>query len=189
MPEFDLKRILEGSLFASRGPMTIYQMKKLFGDQKAPTEGMLREALSSLAEEYQNHSVSLVEVAGGFRFQVSDALAPYLANLTDEKPGKYSRATLETLAMIAYRQPVTRGEIEAVRGVAVNTQIIRTLEERGWITVVGHKEVPGRPALFATTTEFLNDFGLKSLEQLPNAEDLIATPTTDLLDQMEQSSE
>jgi segregation and condensation protein B len=112
-----------------------------------------------------------------------------LANLTDEKPGKYSRATLETLAMIAYRQPVTRGEIEAVRGVAVNTQIIRTLEERGWITVVGHKEVPGRPALFATTTEFLNDFGLKSLEQLPNAEDLIATPTTDLLDQMEQSSE
>jgi segregation and condensation protein B len=150
---------------------------------------MLREALSSLAEEYQNRSVSLIEVAGGFRFQVSDALAPYLANLTDEKPGKYSRATLETLAMIAYRQPVTRGEIEAVRGVAVNTQIIRTLEERGWITVVGHKEVPGRPALFATTTEFLNDFGLKSLEQLPNAEDLIATPTTDLLDQMEQSSE
>jgi len=189
MPEFDLKRILEGALFASRGPMTIYQMKKLFGDQKAPTEGMLREALSSLAEEYQNRSVSLVEVAGGFRFQVSDALAPYLANLTDEKLGKYSRATLETLAMIAYRQPVTRGEIEAVRGVAVNTQIIRTLEERGWITVVGHKEVPGRPALFATTTQFLNDFGLKSLEQLPNAEDLIATPTTDLLDQMEQSSE
>ena len=163
MPEFDLKRILEGALFASRGPMTIYQMKKLFGDQKAPTEGMLREALSSLAEEYQNRSVSLVEVAGGFRFQVSDALAPYLANLTDEKPGKYSRATLETLAMIAYRQPVTRGEIEAVRGVAVNTQIIRT--------------------------QFLDDFGLKSLEQLPNAEDLIATPTTDLLDQMEQSSE
>ena len=143
--------------------MTIYQMKKLFGDQKAPTEGMLREALSSLAEEYQNRSVSLIEVAGGFRFQVSDALAPYLANLTDEKPGKYSRATLETLAMIAYRQPVTRGEIEAVRGVAVNTQIIRTLEERGWITVVGHKEVPGRPALFATTTQFLNDFGLSAV--------------------------
>ena len=189
MAEFDLKRILEGALFASRGPMTISQMKKLSGDQKAPTEGMLREALSSLAEEYQNRSVSLVEVAGGFRFQVSDALAPYLANLKDEKPGKYSRATLETLAMIAYRQPVTRGEIEAVRGVAVNTQIIRTLEERSWITVVGHKEVPGRPALFGTTTQFLNDFGLKSLEQLPNAEDLIATPKTDLLDQMDHSSE
>lgn len=189
MSEIDLKRILEGALFASRGPMTIYQMKKLFGDQKTPTEGMLREALSSLAEEYQDRSVKLVEVAGGFRFQVSDALAPYLVNLMDEKPGKYSRATLETLAMIAYRQPVTRGEIEAVRGVAVNTQIIRTLEERGWITLVGHKEAPGRPALFATTTQFLNDFGLRSLEQLPKGEGLLATPTRDFLNQMEFSSE
>ena len=114
-----------------------------------------------------------------------DALTPYLVNLTDEKPGRYSRATLETLAMIAYRQPVTRGEIEAVRGVAVNTQIVRTLEERGWINVVGHKEVPGRPALFATTTQFLNDFGLKSLEELPNAEDFVVTPAEDLFDQMD----
>jgi segregation and condensation protein B len=189
MSDIDLKRILEGALFASREPMSIYQMKKLFGDQKAPTEGMLREALMSLAEEYQDRAVTLVEVAGGFRFQVIDVLAPYLMNLTDEKPGKYSRATLETLAMIAYRQPVTRGEIEAVRGVAVNTQIIRTLEERGWITVVGHKEVPGRPALLATTTQFLNDFGLKSLEELPNAEDLVAAPAEDLLDQMDNQSE
>ena len=189
MSDIDLKRILEGALFASREPMSIYQMKKLFGDQKAPTEGMLREALMSLAEEYQDRAVTLVEVAGGFRFQVIDALAPYLLNLTDEKPGKYSRATLETLAMIAYRQPVTRGEIEAVRGVAVNTQIIRTLEERRWITVVGHKEVPGRPALLATTTQFLNDFGLKSLEELPNAEDLVAAPADDLLDQLDNQSE
>ena len=189
MSDIDLKRILEGALFASREPMSIYQMKKLFGDQKAPTEGMLREALASLAEEYQDRAVTLVEVAGGFRFQVIDVLAPYLMNLTDEKPGKYSRATLETLAMIAYRQPVTRGEIEAVRGVAVNTQIIRTLEERGWITVVGHKEVPGRPALLATTTQFLNDFGLKSLEELPNAEDLVAAPADDLLDQLDNQSE
>jgi segregation and condensation protein B len=110
-------------------------------------------------------------------------------NLTDEKPGKYSRATLETLAMIAYRQPITRGEIEAVRGVAVNTQIVRTLEERGWIAVVGRKEVPGRPALLATTVQFLNDFGLKSLEELPNAEDLVVTPAEDLLDQMGADSE
>lgn len=189
MSDIDLKQILEGALFASRQPMSIYQMKKLFGDQKAPTEGMLREALASLADEYQGRAVSLVEVAGGFRFQVIGALAPYLVNLTDEKPGKYSRATLETLAMIAYRQPVTRGEIEAVRGVAVNTQIVRTLEERGWVTVVGHKEVPGRPALLATTTQFLNDFGLKSLEQLPSAEDLIAAPAQDLLDQMDNHRE
>lgn len=184
MSDFDLKRILEGALFSNLAPMSIYQMKKLFGNQKIPTEGMLREALTSLADDYKARSIYLVEVAGGFRFQVSEDLIPYLANLTDDKPGKYSRATLETLAMIAYRQPVTRGEIEAVRGVAVNTQIIRTLEERGWITVVGHKEVPGRPALLATTTEFLNDFGLKSLEELPNAEDLIVAPTEDLLDQM-----
>ena len=184
MSDLDLKRI-EGALFASREPMSIYQMKKLFGNQKAPTEGMLREAFASLTDDYQARAIHLVEVAGGFRFQVSESLIPYLANLTDDKPSKYSRATLETLAMIAYRQPVTRGEIEAVRGVAVNTQIIRTLEERGWITVVGHKEVAGRPALLATTTEFLNDFGLKSLEELPNAEDLIVSPTEDLLDQMD----
>ena len=189
MSDLDLKRILEGALFASFAPMNIYQMKKLFGNQKAPTEGMLREALASLADDYQARAIRLVEVAGGFRFQVSEDLIPYLANLTDEKPGKYSRATLETLAMIAYRQPVTRGEIEAVRGVSVNTQIIRTLEERGWITVVGHKEVPGRPALLATTTEFLNDFGLKSLEELPNAEDLIVAPKEDLLDQMNAHGE
>ena len=185
----DLKRILEGALFASREPMSIYQMKKLFGNQKAPTEGMLREALISLADDYHGRAIHLVEVAGGFRFQVSESLIPYLANLTDDKPGKYSRATLETLAMIAYRQPVTRGEIEAVRGVAVNSQIIRTLEERGWISVVGHKEVAGRPALLATTTEFLNDFGLKSLEELPNAEDLIVAPTEDLLDQIDTHGE
>ena len=189
MSDLDLKRILEGALFASREPMSIYQMKKLFGNQKAPTEGMLREALISLADDYHGRAIHLVEVAGGFRFQVSESLIPYLANLTDDKPGKYSRATLETLAMIAYRQPVTRGEIEAVRGVAVNTQIIRTLEERGWISVVGHKEVAGRPALLATTTEFLNDFGLKSLEELPNAEDLIVVPTEDLLDQMDMHGE
>ena len=189
MSDTSLKQILEGALFANREPLNIYQMKKLFGNQRAPTEGMLREALASLAEDYRGRGVTLVEVAGGVRFQVIDLLAPYLLNLTDEKPGKYSRATLETLAMIAYRQPVTRGEIEAVRGVAVNTQIVRTLEERGWIAVVGRKEVPGRPALLATTVQFLNDFGLKSLEELPNAEDLVVTPAADLLDQMGADSE
>ena len=189
MLEIELKIILEGALFSAREAMTIFQMKKLFGDQKAPTEGMLRVALESLALDYTGRAVRLVEVAGGFRFQVNKEIAPYIANLSDDKPGKYSKATLETLAMIVYRQPVTRGEIEAVRGVAVNTYIIRTLEERGWIRVVGQKEVPGRPALLATTTQFLNDFGLKSLEELPNAEDLISAPTKDLLDQMGAGSE
>ena len=189
MTELDLKRILEGALFAAREPMNIHRLKKLFGDQRPPTEGMLREALELLAAEYADRAISLVEVAGGFRFQVDSALAPFLANLTEEKPGRYSRATLETLAMIAYRQPITRGEIEAVRGVSVNTQTIRTLEERGWIMVVGHKEVPGRPALFATTTEFLNDFGLKTLEELPAADGLLVSPTEDLLDQVMENHE
>ena len=189
MFEVELKIILEGALFSAREAMTIHHMKKLFGDQKAPTEGMLRVALESLAADYTDRAVRLVEVAGGFRFQVNQEIVPYLANLSDDKPGKYSKATLETLAMIVYRQPVTRGEIEAIRGVAVNTYVIRTLEERGWIRVVGQKEVPGRPALLATTTQFLNDFGLKSLEELPNAEDLISAPRKDLLDQMGASSE
>ena len=189
MDELDLKAILEGALFAGPSPMTIYQMKRLFGDQKAPTEGLLREALMKLAEDYSDRSVRLVEVAGGFRFQVTQEIAPFIANLSDDKPGKYSRAMLETLAMIAYRQPVTRGDIEAIRGVSVNTYIIRTLEERGWITVVGRKEVPGRPALLATTIKFLNDFGLKALEELPNTEDLILSPKQNVLDQMDANCE
>jgi segregation and condensation protein B len=189
MPEPDRIQILEAALFSAREPMSIYRMRQLFGDAKPPSEGMLREALGRLAELYADRAVQLVEVAGGFRFQVSETFAPYLAHLNDDKPGRYSRATLETLAMIAYRQPVTRGEIESVRGVAVNTQIIRTLEERGWITVVGYKEVPGRPALYATTTQFLDDFGLKTLDDLPAAEGLISAPTEDLLDQLDSSNE
>ena len=169
--------------------MTIHQMKKLFGDQKAPTEVMLREALKKLAEDYSDRSIRLVEVAGGFRFQVTQEIAPYIANLLNDKPGKYSRAMLETLAMIAYRQPVTRGDIEAIRGVSVNSYIIRTLEERGWITVVGQKEVPGRPALLATTIQFLDDFGLKALEELPNTEKLILAPKQVVLNQMDASCE
>ncbi|MDC1239950.1 SMC-Scp complex subunit ScpB [Litorivicinus sp.] len=173
MDGLNLKYILEGALFAAREPLNILKMKTLFGDQKSPTEGMLRDALKSLNEDYEGHAVRLVEVAGGFRFQVSDDLRPYLANSSHDSVGKYSRATLETLAMIAYRQPVTRGEIEAVRGVAVNTQIVRMLEEREWIRVVGRKEVPGRPALFATTTKFLDDFGMKTLDELPQIDSLI----------------
>ena len=189
MTELELKLILEGALFSGREPMMIFQMKRLFGDQKAPTEGMLRRALQSLSDDYADRAVRLVEVAGGFRFQINQEITPYIANLSDDKPGKYSNATLETLAMIAYRQPVTRGEIEAIRGVAVNTYIIRTLEERGWINVVGRKEVPGRPALLATTAQFLNDFGLKSLEELPVAEALVSAPTKVLSDQVGASSE
>lgn len=183
MSEIDPVRILEGALFASQQPLSLARMKRLWNGSHPPTEGMLREALSRLADSYANRAVRLVEVAGGFRFQVINELAPYLAALHDERPGRYSRATLETLAMIAYRQPVTRGDIEAIRGVAVNTQTIRTLEERGWIRVVGQRDVPGRPQLYATTTQFLDDFGLQSLDQLPNPDGLVSAPMQDLLDQ------
>lgn len=182
MVELSLIRVLEGALFAAREPLSIAALKQLFeGSSQTPSEGMLREALSRLAEEYAERSVRLVEVSTGFRFQVIDALSPYLARLSEEKPGRYSRATLETLAMICYRQPVTRGEIESVRGVAVGSPIIRTLEERGWIQVVGHKDVPGRPALYATTRQFLNDFGLKSLDQLPLPQGVQRKASEDLL--------
>lgn len=182
MAELPLIRVLEGALFAAREPLSIQALKQLFEDSSQhPSEGMLREALSRLADEYADRSVRLIEVSTGFRFQVIDALSPYLARLSEEKPGRYSRATLETLAMICYRQPVTRGEIESVRGVAVGSPIIRTLEERGWIHVVGHKDVPGRPALYATTRQFLNDFGLKSLDQLPLPQGVQRRVSEDLL--------
>lgn len=182
MAELALIRVLEGALFAAREPLSIQALKQLFEDSpQHPSEGMLREALSRLADEYADRSVRLIEVSTGFRFQVIDALSPYLARLSEEKPGRYSRATLETLAMICYRQPVTRGEIESVRGVAVGSPIIRTLEERGWIHVVGHKDVPGRPALYATTRQFLNDFGLKSLDQLPLPQGVQRRVSEDLL--------
>ena len=179
MPDLDLVRILEGALFASREPLSIQAMKKLFAHLKVPTEGMLREALERLAFQYQDRMITLVEVSGGWRFQVNDLIAPYLANLQQERPTRYSRATLETLAMIAYRQPLTRGDIEAIRGVSVSSQIIRTLTERNWIIVIGHKEVPGRPALFATTTQVLNDFGLLSLEDLPGIDESMSTFSED----------
>ncbi|MDP5324179.1 MAG: SMC-Scp complex subunit ScpB [Litorivicinaceae bacterium] len=183
MAELSLVRVIEGVLFAAREPVSIQALKKVFEEgPQNPSEGMLREALSRLAAEYADRSVQLVEVATGFRFQVVDAVSPYLARLSEEKPGRYSRAMLETLAMICYRQPVTRGEIESVRGVAVGSPIIRTLEERGWIHVVGHKDVPGRPALFATTRQFLDDFGLKSLDQLPLPKGVQSRRSEDLLD-------
>lgn len=191
MADLPIVRVLEGALFAAPEPLSITEMKRLFeGTAQQPTEGMLREALAVLASEYAERAVRLVEVATGFRFQVIDAVSPYLVRLSEEKPGRYSRAVLETLAMVCYRQPVTRGEIESVRGVTVGSPIIRTLEERGWIQVVGHKEVPGRPALYATTRQFLDDFGLKSLDQLPLPSGAERRVSADLLDGlMEQIDE
>jgi len=169
----DAKRILEAALLASQEPLGLTDLKRLFdGEVGADT---LRPLLAELAEEWHGRAVELVSLASGWRFQTRAELQPYLDKLFPEKPPRYSRAVMETLAIIAYRQPVTRGDIEDVRGVGVSTQIIQALETRGWIDVVGHRETPGRPALYATTTRFLDDLGLRSLEELPPLEEIAKT--------------
>lgn len=167
-PQLDLdavKRVLEAVLLSSGGALTLNELKRVFEVELG--NDFLRRALEALKADWQGRAVELVLVADGWRFQTRPEAQPYLDRLNPEKPPRYSRAVLETLAVIAYRQPVTRGDVEEIRGVAVNSQIVRTLEERGWIEVVGHKDVPGRPALFATTKQFLSDLNLRSLAELP----------------------
>ena len=147
------------------------------------------QLLAELAEEWQGRAVELVSLASGWRFQTRAELQPYLDKLFPEKPPRYSRAVMETLAIIAYRQPVTRGDIEDVRGVGVSTQIIQALETRGWIDVVGHRETPGRPALYATTTRFLDDLGLRSLEELPPLEEIAKTLQLEVVPTAEPEAE
>jgi segregation and condensation protein B len=168
-----LKRILEGALMAAQRPLSIEDLERLFEvDAARPERASIREALRIIAESCEDCGYHLKEVASGYRFQVDEELAPWVSRLWEEKPPRYSRALLETLALIAYRQPITRAEIEEVRGVAVSSHIIRTLTERDWIRVVGHKELPGRPALFGTTRGFLDYFNLRSLDELPTLVEL-----------------
>lgn len=162
-----LKRILEAAIFAAGQPLNFGQLEELFEEAERPSHTELAKALETLALECEHRGVELVEVASGFRYQVKADVHAHVARLWTERQARYSRALMETLALIAYRQPITRGEIEAVRGVAVSTQIVKTLEEREWVRVIGHRDVPGRPALFGTTRAFLDYFGLKSLDQLP----------------------
>ena len=169
----DAKRILEAALLASQEPLSLADLKRLFdGEVSAET---LRPLLAELAGEWEGRAVALVSLASGWRFQTRPEFQPYIERLFPEKPPRYSRAVLETLAIIAYRQPVTRGDIENIRGVVVSTQIVQALENRGWIDVVGHRETPGRPALYATTRRFLDDLGLRSLEELPPLEEIAKT--------------
>lgn len=163
----DVKLVVEGALLAAGGPLTADQILALYPDERRPARDDIRAAVESLVADYEGRGIELVEVAGGWRVQVRRAVAPWVARLWEEKPTRYSRALLETLALIAYRQPITRGEIEDIRGVAVSTQIVKTLTEREWVRVVGHRDVPGRPALYATTRRFLDYFGLRSLNDLP----------------------
>ncbi len=170
MPE--LKTILEALLLAAGEPLAVERLLAAFPEAEQPEREAVRAALAELAADYAGRGVELVEVASGFRLQVPQAFAPWVARLWEERSASYSRALLETLALIAYRQPVTRGEIEAVRGVSVSSSIMKTLQERGWIKVIGHREVPGRPALYATSRAFLDYFNLRSLSELPP----LATP-------------
>lgn len=168
-----LKAIVEGALLAAGGPLTLDSLAGLFAeDDQPPSRDEVSAAIAALEEDYRSRGIELAQVAGGYRIQVRRECAPWVARLWDEKPPRYSRALLETLALIAYRQPITRGEIEDIRGVSVSTNIVKTLMEREWIRVVGHRDVPGRPSLFATTRKFLDYFGLRSLNELPTLADL-----------------
>ena len=166
-----LKQLIEASLFVLGKPLSAKMLKDTVLVDFTVSRDKIKAALDELQQDYQDRGVQLVKVAGGYRFQTLEVLSPFLQPLWQEKAPKYSRATLETLAVIAYRQPVTRGDIEQVRGVAISSHIIKSLSDRHWIKVVGHKEVPGRPALYATTLEFLAYFGLDTLADLPPLSD------------------
>ncbi|MBS3745268.1 MAG: SMC-Scp complex subunit ScpB [Wenzhouxiangellaceae bacterium] len=162
-----LKIWLEGALLAAGQPLTLNQLNSLFDEDEQPGHGAIREALALLDAELAERAVELVEVGGGYRLQIRRELMPVVSRLWAEKPPRYSRALLETLAIIAYRQPITRGEIEQIRGVSLSANILKTLQEREWIKVVGHRDIPGKPELLGTTKTFLDYFGLKGLDDLP----------------------
>jgi segregation and condensation protein B len=174
-----IQRIVEAALLAAHQPLNLVQLSALFPEDAPTPPGAIEQALRQLREDCAERGVELVEVASGFRYQVRTDLQPWVARLWTERQTRYSRATLETLALIAYRQPITRGEIEQVRGVAVNSNLIKALEEREWIRVVGHRDVPGKPELLGTTRAFLDYFGLKSLDQLPPLSELREIPELD----------
>jgi segregation and condensation protein B len=169
----DVKIVLEAALLAAQEPLPISELRRMF-DEEIDAE-TLRKLLEELRESWEGRGVELTVTASGWRFQTRASLQKFLERIHPERAPRYSRAVLETLAIIAYRQPVTRGDIEGVRGVSVSTEVIRRLEERNWIEVIGHKEVPGRPALYATTKTFLDDLGLRSLQELPPLEDIAKT--------------
>jgi segregation and condensation protein B len=169
----DAKKILEAALLASQEPVGLNELKRLFDNEIGADT--LKNLLEELRADWSGRAVELVAVASGWRFQTTSEFRPYIERLQPEKPPRYSRAVMETLAIIAYRQPVTRGDIEDIRGVIVSTQIVQTLENRGWIDTVGHRETPGRPALYATTRRFLDDLGLRSLQELPALEEVAKT--------------
>ncbi|MDN3557379.1 SMC-Scp complex subunit ScpB [Halomonas maura] len=169
-----LDEILEAALLAAGEPLSLERLEALFDDHERPPRRALREALGRVEGRHERGAMELLETASGYQLRIRPRLSPWVSRLWDERPQRYSRALLETLALIAYRQPVTRGDIEEVRGVTVSGSIMRTLVDRGWVRVVGHRDVPGRPAVYATTRAFLDDFGLKTLDELPPMHELKA---------------
>ena len=169
----EAKRIIEAALLSSQEPLSLADLKRLFDDEIGPDT--LRRLLDELRDSWAERAVELVNTASGWRFQTRPEFQPFVERLNPDKRPRYSRAVMETLSIIAYRQPVTRGDVEDIRGVAVSAQIIQTLESRGWIDVVGHRDTPGRPALYATTKSFLDDLGLLSLQELPPLEEIART--------------
>lgn len=167
MDSIKLKNIVEAALLAAGRPLGFEQLQALFAEHERPERADLKNAIEALANDYEDRPICLTEVASGWRIQVREEMSPWLSRLWQDRPARYSRALLETLALIAYRQPITRGEIEDIRGVSVSSNIMRTLMERGWVRIVGHRDVPGRPGMYATTREFLDYFGLKKLDELP----------------------
>ncbi|MEK9607684.1 MAG: SMC-Scp complex subunit ScpB [Gammaproteobacteria bacterium] len=184
----NLSLIIEALLFSSSRPLSEKEILSAFDQRSPPTSSEIKEALKSIEEKYSENSIELVKVASGYRLRIRQEYSSWVAKLWEAKPQKYSRALLETLALIAYKQPITRGEIEEVRGVSVSSQIIRTLLDRSWIKVVGHRDVPGRPALFSTTKDFLDDLNLSKLSDLPELPEIQNIPEEAQISLLNESS-
>ena len=187
--ENKLIQIIEAALLSASRPLNIKEIQRLFPKDQTPDKEDIKETLNEIEELCANRGVELKRVSSGYRMQVKQSLSEYIAKLWEEKPQKYTKATLETLALIAYRQPITRGEIEEIRGVSVGTQLIRGILERGWIKIVGQRDVPGRPSLYATTKEFLDYFGLQHLRELPDLPDLPDVNSLDMELPLEEEKE
>ena len=170
--EHKLTQVIEAILLSASRPLDIQEIERVFPDNERPTREEIRQALTEIEEQCIDRGVELKKVSSGYRLQVRQALSIYVAKLWEERPQRFSKATLETLALIAYRQPITRGEIEEIRGVTIGTQLMRGLMERGWVKIVGQRDVPGRPSLYSTTKEFLDYFGLQHLRELPELPEL-----------------
>ena len=187
--ENKLIQIIEAAFLSASRPLNIEEIQRLFPKEQTPGKEDIKETLDEIDELCTNRGVELKRVSSGYRMQVKQSLSEYIAKLWEEKPQKYTKATLETLALIAYRQPITRGEIEEIRGVSVGTQLIRGILERGWIKIVGQRDVPGRPSLYATTKEFLDYFGLQHLRELPDLPDLPDVNSLDMELPLEEEKE